>query len=505
MHKIVLTTLNARYAHTAIGLRYLYANLKELKSLSTIMEFTINDNLYDIAEKILDEEPQIVAIGAYIWNATEVSRLLQILKTASPEIKILLGGPEASYEPFRTDFSKADYIIQGEGEITFYSLASDLLNGKFPSQRIHKGIIPNLKTLELPYRYYTDSDIENRVIYVEASRGCPFTCEFCLSSIDKKVRSFDLEILLKEFDTLWLRGARNFKFIDRTFNLNIETTNRVLDFFLEKESPYLVHFEVIPDHFPESLKERIEKFPPASLQFEVGIQTLNSQTAHNIKRKLNFEKIEANLKYLEEETHAHLHVDLIVGLPGESVSSFAENLNRLTALTKAEVQIGILKKLSGTTLSRHDNEFQMAYSLHPPYEILQNRDIPYKKMQEMKRFARFWDLTYNSGNFTSTIHTLWKEGKVFEDFMAFSLWIYSETQSTWQISLNRLCELLFTYLTEIKGADKTETANSLVKDILKTGGRKLPGFLRDFATEIPKIPKKNAGKLNKRQLRHADE
>lgn len=178
----------------------------------------------------------------------------------------------------------------------------------------------------MPYALYTDEDVAHRVIYVEASRGCPFSCEFCLSSIDKLVRYFDPDRFLRELATLWERGARNFKFIDRTFNLSMRRVGPILDFFLRREPPFLVHFEVVPEHFPDELRERLARFAPGTLQLEVGIQTLNADVAASIHRRLDMDRIKANLRFLEEQTNAHLHVDLIIGLPGESADSFGRNL-----------------------------------------------------------------------------------------------------------------------------------------------------------------------------------
>ena len=179
--------------------------------------------------------------------------------------------------PHRVDFSKADYIIQGEGDVAFYELCSKLLKGQFPQEKLIKASMVDMNTIELPYAYYTDHDIKNRYCYVEASRGCPFTCEFCLSSADKKVRDIKIERFIGELEKLWQRGVRNFKFIDRTFNLSIENATKLLDFFLSHDEEYFVHFEVIPDHFPSSLREKIAQFPPAALQLEVGIQTFDPQ------------------------------------------------------------------------------------------------------------------------------------------------------------------------------------------------------------------------------------
>ncbi|MBU1045271.1 MAG: B12-binding domain-containing radical SAM protein [Candidatus Omnitrophica bacterium] len=496
MKDIVLATINARYTHSSIALRYLYANLKALKGSAVIQEYDISDNPQQIAEQILALKPKLVCMGIYIWNARESQAVIEIIKKVCPEIFIILGGPEVSYQPFRVDFGKADYIIQGEGEITLYNLAVQLLNNHKPPNRIFNPKAVDLELIELPYAYYTDEDIKNRIIYVEASRGCAFNCEFCLSSIDKQVRSFNLDKILAELDKLWERGCCSFKFVDRTFNLDIKVTNRILDFFLAKQMPYFVHFEVIPENFPEEFKQRIKQFPPQALQLEVGIQTLNPQVANNIKRNLDMEKIKQNLIFLETLTNAHLHVDLIVGLPGQTIESFANDLNQLVSIMSSKIQLGVLKKLSGTTISRHDQIHGMVYSDLPPYDILKNDLISYEQMQKLKRMARFWEITYNGNNFSQSVKLLWPDGDVFKGFFGFCEWVYNQTQSTYQISLNRLAELLFMYIIKLEprtDKEKTELANLMVADILKRKLRKIPGFLRDYASDIPIIKKSSYG------------
>ncbi len=501
--KIILATLNARYTHSSIGLRYLYANMQELMQNSRILEFSINDAVQTIAEKILDESPTILGLGVYIWNATQTHELIEVIKKVSPQTKIVLGGPEVSYEPFRVNFSKADYIIQGEGDIAFYKLCKEIQTDTAPNEQVIKPILADLSKVKLPYRYYSQNDIDNRYIYVEASRGCPFMCEFCLSSIDEKVRNFDLNQLLEEFELLWQKGARNFKFVDRTFNLNMKFANAILDFFLAKEAPYFAHFEVIPDHFPESIKEKIALFPAGALQLEIGIQTLNPQVAQNINRPLKIKKIKENLEYIENQTKAHIHLDLIVGLPGEDLQSFGKNLNELVSISASEIQIGILKKLSGTTLERHDREFGMRYSDIPPYDILSNDLLSFKAIQKMKRFARFWDLTYNSGNFKKSITLLWEKKSVYDSFYAFSEWIYTQTDSTWKISLDRLSKLLFEYLTTELNMENSKVAKYMIDDLLKIKGRILPAYLKPYAPMQINNANKTSSQANKRQARHA--
>ena len=483
-------------------MRYLFANLQELKNQANILEFVINENIQGIAEKILDENPLIIGIGVYIWNVEDVHDLVEVIKKISPETKVILGGPEAGYLPHRVDLSKADYIVRGEGDLFFYTLCKSILDGDEPAEKILQAPMADTDKISLPYRHYSDHDIKNRYIYVEASRGCPFLCEFCLSAIDEKVRSFDLQNLLDEFETLWQRGARNFKFIDRTFNLNIKTANSLMDFFLSKEPPYFVHFEVVPDHFPKTLRERIAKFPPRALQLEVGIQTLDPAIAANINRPLKMEKIKENLRFLERETSAHMHVDLIVGLPGETLEGFGRNLNELYRMTHCEIQIGILKKLSGTTLDRHDREYGMVYSDKPPYDVLETASVSFKDIQKMKRFARFWDIIYNSGNFAGTMELVSMDDDIFAGFLHLSDWIYTQTSSTWKISIERMAKLLYDYLVSWRSYPKEEVAKLLSSDLTKVKGRAVPAFLKKLVSDtVPGVSNTSAA-FNKRQKRH---
>ncbi|PIE58225.1 MAG: B12-binding domain-containing radical SAM protein [Desulfobulbus propionicus] len=503
MAEIVLATLNARYIHADIGLRYLYANLRELQHRAVIQEFTITDQLVDIAEKILQHAPKIVGLGIYIWNGRQSEKLIRLLKALAPEVLLVAGGPEVSHLPLRLDFSLVDHIICGEGEKSFQQLCRAHLCQRNRYPRIIEAHPPDLDSLVMPYAFYTDEDIAHRIIYAETSRGCPFTCEFCLSAMEKKVRYFPLDRFLVALETLWQRGARTFKFIDRTFNLSMHRVAPILDFFLAQEPAYLVHFEVVPEHFPQALRDKLRQFPPGTLQLEVGIQTLNPAVAASINRRLNMHKITDNLQFLEQETNAHLHVDLIIGLPGESADSFGENLNRLVAMTRAEIQLGVLKKLSGTTIDRHDMIHRMTYLPYPPYEILANDLIDFTLMQDLKRMARFWDLLYNSGNFKRSVRMLWLEQDVYQGFLHFSRWLYTSTLSTWQISLKRMVELLFCYLTGEMQLPPEEVANTLARDILAIKGRSLPAVVAKHCT-IPQgtIQPQGPSSPGKRQTRH---
>ena len=497
MKNIILTTLNARYSHTSLGLRYLIANLKELKPQAEILEFVINSSVQTIAEQILEKKPKIIGIGVYIWNAFDIGELVKTIKKVSPETIVVLGGPEVSYTPLRVNFDMADYIVCGEGEDTFYTLCKEILDGTCTQARVINSPKVDFSTIALPYDDYTDFDIANRHIYVENARGCPFECEFCLSSIETKMRYLSIEIFLEEIEKLWNRGARNFKFIDRTFNIKISYAKAILNYFLAKEEDYFLHFEVIPDNFPEELRELIKQFKAGSLQLEVGIQTLNLDVAKEIRRNLKIDKIKENLRFLSQETHAHMHIDLIIGLPSETIESFGKNLNLLYTLSTGEIQVGILKKLSGTTLDRHDKVYGMVYNDSPPYDILKNDLIDFSLMQDMKRFARFWDIVYNSGNFQKTTELLFSDGKVFENFFDFSKWLYKRSESTYKISLDRIAQFLYEYL--IKSYDEDLVANTILQDVMAVGGRKIPPFLKKIIPANYDFAQKEVSKANKRQ------
>ena len=500
---IILTTLNSRFSHSSLSLRYLFANLKELKNEAKILEFVINSQNQTIAEDILAYKPKIVGISTYIWNATDVAEIVKYIKLISPQTIVALGGPEISHLPHRVDFSMADYFMFGEGEISVYNLCLNILGGIRPKDKIIQAKPVEFDKIALPYDYYTDFDIKNRHIYIESSRGCPFTCEFCLSSIDSSMRYLPIDIFLNEINKLWNRGARNYKFIDRTFNLKISYAKAILEYFLAKDEEYFLHFEVIPDNFPPELRELIKQFKAGSLQLEVGIQTLNLDVARNINRNLKMEKIKDNLAFLDKETKAHVHIDLIVGLPSETIESFSANLDLLYTLSCGEIQIGILKKLSGTTLNRHDEIYGMIYNPNPPYDILQNSLIPFELMQDMKRFARFWDIVYNSGNFIKTSKLLFKDGKVFDGFFDFSKWIYKRSESTFKISLDRVAEYLFEYLSHNYSEDVL--VKTILDDVMMIEGRKIPPFLKKYKKYEKDFIQIEQSRANKRQIKRVDD
>ena len=441
--KIVLATLNARYFHTSFALRYLYANLKELQGCCEIKEFIIQTRAIDIVEQILAPKPDIVGFGVYIWNIVETTDVVNLLKVIAPEIKVILGGPEVSYETEQQAIVQcADYVLTGAADLSFYQLCKDIINNTPPEKNVVHSKPIELKDIALPYQYYTDEDLKHRLLYVEASRGCPFKCEFCLSSLDKASVPFELELFLKQMDILYQRGARNFKFIDRTFNLNINTTMQIMQFFLDRMTDDLyLHFEVIPDHLPRKLKALLAQFPEGSLQFEIGIQTFNTEVQANISRKQNNAKSKENLLWLRDNTSAHIHADLIFGLPGETFDTFKDSFNQLYHCRPHEIQMGILKRLKGSPIIRHTEAFDLRFNPLPPFNILSTDRVSFTTMQRINRFARYWDMIGNSGRFKYSLPHILSD-KPFDDFMVITEWIFNKTGQSHNISLKKLFELI---------------------------------------------------------------
>lgn len=502
MPQIILTTLNARHIHASLGLRYMLANMGDLQSETVIEEFTLEPWPIDIAEQLLQQKPKIIGIGVYIWNIEQSSRLVALLKTVSPETTIILGGPEVSYEwESQPIVEQADYLITGQGDLNFAALCRRILDQEPPVEKIIHANPPDLAQLAMPYAFYTDEDIAHRLIYVEASRGCPFKCEFCLSALDKTAWSFELSRFLAEMDQLYLRGARHYKFVDRTFNLNIKQSVAILEFFLERMDEQLfLHFEVIPDHLPDRLKTRLRQFPPGALQLEVGIQTFNPEVQALINRKQDNQKSRSNLTWLRENTHAHLHADLIIGLPGEAMDSFAESFNQLVALAPHEIQLGILKRLKGTPIIRHTNSHQMRFNPNPVYDILSTDRIDFPTMQRLTRFTRYWEMIANSGRFKNTLPAIL--GKTpFHRFLKLSDWLFNTTRQVHRIALKRLFELIHEGVSRQLEVDHVLLKELLNKDFQQTGIKGLPSFLINENSPQKKRPgRKNS--LNSRQIRH---
>ncbi len=475
------------------------------------MEFDINQRPMDLAEIILSHDPQILGLGVYIWNVQPVTELVSILKRLRPGLTIVLGGPEVSYECDQQPVvALADYVITGEADLAFRDLCRTLLSGGRPAFKIIPATLPTFDQLELPYHLYSDDDLAHRIVYIEASRGCPFTCEFCLSSLDIPVRALPLDRLLPAMQGLLDRGLHHFKFVDRTFNLNLNTSRAILQFFLDRLRPGLfLHFEMVPDRLPEGLREIIAQFPAGTLQFEVGIQTFDEATGKAISRRQNYDRLADNFRYLREHTGVHIHADLIAGLPGEDLVSFGAGFDRLVALRPQEIQVGLLKRLRGTPIIRHDATHQMVYSAHPPYEVLSTGALSFADLQRLRRFSKYWDLVGNSGNFPGTLALLWRDApSPFHAFLSFSDWLHEKLGRTDGVALLKLLALLFEHLTARSGIAPEQAATTLWADYTRQGRQdKIPRYLQPYLPAQQPSAKpaaRPASELPARQARHLD-
>ncbi len=520
---IVLATLNAKYIHSSLGLRCLLANMGDLRERTALCEFTIARPAGEVVAALLatlDARPagvRIVGFGVYIWNVRQTAAVIRLLKAQRPDVKVVLGGPEVSHEVDRQAIvALADYVITGWGDLSFAALCRDLRDGRAPGGRVIAGAQPPLTQLALPYAEYSDADLAHRLLYVEASRGCPFKCEFCLSALDKTAWAFALDAFLDAMLGLYRRGARNFKFVDRTFNLKIDASSRILTFFLARlaeqaaqgEANHLfVHFEVVPDHLPERLKQLIVQFPPGVLQFEVGIQTFDVVVQQRISRKQDNEQTALNLRWLLSESHAHLHADLIFALPGETLASFAAGFDRLYALGPHEIQLGILKRLRGTPIDRHTLAYGMVYDPAPPYTVQQTAAVDAATVQAFTRFARYWDMLANSGRFKETLVLLLSPAAAperpspFYAFHDFSAWLWLRTGKTSGLTPEALVDALFDYLHGQRGLAASLVQGCLLTDYVASGARSNPRALQGL---LPKreAPLASARQLVPRQERH---
>ena len=501
MANIILATINAKWIHPSLALRLLKANLGSLAEQCEILEFALRQPMEEKVQPLLAARPRILALSVSIWNHLATVELLEALEfewlaNGYPPQRpvVVLGGPEVSWLPEDSGvFRHADFVIRGEGEESFRSLCQEILRGDYRRNENTGAIFINpaaidLNEVDLPYRLYTDEDLQRKLVYVESSRGCPFGCEFCQGSIRPRsiglhaVREFPLEAFLAEMETLIDRGGRTFKFLDRTFNLDTERAVKIMEFFLRKieaeemfhvkhsskEKPICVHFEMVPSPalFPQQLKEALRRFPPGTLRLELGIQTLNRETAALINLPRNSagkkasnrqapEELET-LKFLRTETNAIIHADLIAGLPGEGLASFGEGFDLLwRALSESaspfdkpfEIQLGILKCLPGTPfgtpIARHSETHKMRYSPAPPYEVIETGALPAACLARLKNFARFWELIVNRNPFPDLLPALLPPGEpVFERFMKLSDKLLESLGKNWGIEKAELKTLI---------------------------------------------------------------
>lgn len=473
-------------------MRYLKAFTKDLDFQGDIKEFSINDRVENILEGIIEEKPDVVAFSCYIWNMEFVNRLAELIKLVDPNIEILYGGPEVSYEGKEfLENHPGEYVIVGEGEKTFrefvlYKLGEgkieDIkgLNYKRDGKVFENPKRPEMDMNELVFPYNYEEDINNKIVYYEASRGCPFKCKYCLSSVMHGVRFLDVERVKKELKYFMERGLKLVKFVDRTFNCNREYTVELLKYLSEQDTETRFHFEVAADLLTEEQIEILNNAPKGRFQLEVGVQTTNNEVLHNINRYITYENIKKKVLKVASRKNVMQHLDLIAGLPGEDLESFKKSFNDVHAIRPDEIQLGFLKLLKGSSMREEAEKWGIVYSPYAPYEIIRSKDISYEELLLLKKVEAMVDKYYNSCKFNNVIKFFLDIYDKPFDFY-YDLAMFFEEKGNFKRSIGNVEYykiLLDFYLEKIGGEDE-----GLFKEVLKfdylcfNKKRWLPDFL----------------------------
>lgn len=469
--KVVLTTLNSKFIHSSLSIRYLKSYCEDLLDIE-IMEFTINQNLEYILGEIYKEKPDIVGFSTYIWNREETLEICEALKIVAPHIKILLGGPEVSFDSkdLMEKYSFIDFIIAGEGEIPFkHFLETTLERGDYSKvngliYRQDKNIIinPPARTIEdldtIPSPYIKDDySLENKIVYYESSRGCPFNCQFCLSSTIKGVRYFSLDRVKKDLEKLIDRRVMQVKFVDRTFNANKKYAMEIMKFIMDKDPENMnFHFEVTAHLVDDEMLEFIKSAKPGLFQFEIGVQSTNPKTIEVVGRTTDFEKLKEVSKKIKSFGNIHQHLDLIAGLPHEGYESFKNSFNDVYEIGPEKIQLGFLKLLKGSGLRRDKDKYGFKFLDKPPYEVLETHCMSYEEMTRLKGIEDLVEKYYNEGYFRHTIeYIIEKEYPTAFDFFEVFL-TYWEEKEYHRVNHSRfkLYEILWEFVEEKKFSNK---------------------------------------------------
>lgn len=418
--RITLTTLNAKYIHTSLAIRYLKAFCEKDYQID-LVEYTIKDPAINIVSDLFNRNPDVLGFSCYIWNIEETIKVIQMLKKIKPEMKIVLGGPEVSYdvEYWMNRIPEVDFIVIGEGEETFHHLLQEIEG----EQKYHyvfgisyrnkdgKVVINpprpklDLSRIPSPYRFKEDlPHLANRIIYMETSRGCPFSCQFCLSSIEVGVRYFDKEQIKADILYLIENGAKLIKFVDRTFNIKRDYAMEMFQFLIENHQGCVFQFEITADIMrPEVLDYLSAHAPEGIFRFEIGVQSTNDETNLLVKRRQNFAKLSRTVSKIKESGRIAQHLDLIAGLPEEDYHSFRKTFNDVFALRPEELQLGFLKMLRGTGLRMQAEEYGYIYMDHAPYEILGNRVLSFADIVRIKRVEDVLEKYWNAHRMDHTL------------------------------------------------------------------------------------------------------
>ncbi|WP_455543436.1 B12-binding domain-containing radical SAM protein [Intestinibacter sp.] len=439
--KILLTTLNSKFIHTNLAIRYIKESIKDLIDVD-IREYTINNQLDYILKDIYQARYDAVFFSTYIWNIYDIVKLCENLKKVNPNLIIGLGGPEVSYdsEEAMKKYKFVDYILHGEGEMVMRDIVK-CFKGEMKLKDVdgityrqdekviknkERVLLANLDLIPSPYDNLDIKEYENRIVYYETSRGCPFNCQYCLSSAIKGLRYFSIERVKRDLKNLIDARVSQIKFIDRTFNANKKFAKEIMEFLMENDNGYTTyHFEVTAHLLDDDMLEFLKDCKEGLFQFEIGVQTTNQEALDAVGRRDDFAKLSHVVKTIESYQNIHQHLDLIAGLPYEGYDSFEKSFNDVFGLQIEQLQLGFLKMIKGTGMRDRAEEFEYKYKDYAPYEVLSNKFISYDEILKLKDIEDILERYYNSNNFSLSvkyiIENYYSESafKFFEEFATY--------------------------------------------------------------------------------------
>lgn len=495
--KILLVACNAKYIHSNLAVYDLQAYASDYADHIVLKEYTINQQKDDIMRDIYLEHPDVVCVSCYIWNLSFVKELMADLIKILPGADFWAGGPEVSYdaEKFLTENSEFKGVMVGEGEETFKELAGyyveknpqDLKNMtgicyRDGDQIIHNGWRQIMDLSSIPFIYKDLSEFKNRIIYYESSRGCPFSCSYCLSSIDKKLRFRDTETVKKELQFFIDNKVPQVKFVDRTFNCKHDHAMAIWKYINEHDNGVTnFHFEISADLLREEELQEMSTMRPGLIQLEIGVQSTNPDTIKAIHRTMDFEKLKGIVDRIHSFGNIHQHLDLIAGLPYEDYDSFRHSFNDVYALKPQQLQLGFLKVLKGSHMMEMCKEYGIVYKTQEPYEVLSTKWLDYDHVLKLKTVENMVEVYYNSGQFQNTLEYL---EKFFPD--AFSIYerlgsFYME-KGYGDVSHTRMrrYEILLEFLEDVPEISMDQVKDQMVYDLyLRENLKSRPGFARD--------------------------
>lgn len=464
--KILLTAINAKYIHSNLAVYSLKAYAKAYEAHVKIAEYTINNRVDYILEQIYKEKPDVLCLSCYIWNIDYVEELVREFHKLCPDVPIWLGGPEVSYEveDYLHSHPQVTGIMIGEGEQTFLELCSHYLEEEIELSAM-KGIAYREKETGLiqmtpvrapidmstiPFCYTETEDFKNRIIYYESSRGCPFSCSYCLSSVDKKLRFRDIGLVKKELAFFIEKEVPQVKFVDRTFNCKHEHAMAIWQFIKEQDKGVTnFHFEISADLLNEEELALIRTMRPGLIQLEVGVQSTNEATITEIKRTMKLDRLKETVRQIQSTNNIHEHLDLIAGLPYEDYETFAKSFDEIYELKPNQLQLGFLKVLKGSYMYEHAAEYGLVYHDTPPYEVMKTNWLSFDEVLKIKQAEEMLETYYNSGQFEVTM-------KLLEKLFASPFYMYQEFGSFYEekgylaMSHSRIrrCEILLEFVKE---------------------------------------------------------